>query len=226
MGPDGQIVAPDRSGTPREILSPLVARNGFASYQIVVRVPADKPFQLYIAQNPEGSIQTALYHAEFSGGVPNRLTKVTPPARGRGAVDCYWLDLWIPPDATPGRMRVEAQLNVDDRWIIYPMEIRIAETRIPKIDTPLTLMPSPDLPSDTAAYGPWRAVTCGVDPNGRPGVDDVPSVFYMIQRNAWQDVALAGERGDKTLWCGPETPGRNGNPEWYLRLRDELIRRR
>ena len=38
--PFGGIVEPDRAWKPREILSPAVSRNGFASFHIAVSVPA------------------------------------------------------------------------------------------------------------------------------------------------------------------------------------------
>src|SRR5437667_9059574 len=39
VNPRGEILAADATPKPREILSPAVVRNGFASFQIVVRSP-------------------------------------------------------------------------------------------------------------------------------------------------------------------------------------------
>src|ERR1041385_4727377 len=50
--PLGAIVAADRAESPREILSPAVARNGFASFHIAVSVPLQTNYFLYVVTNP------------------------------------------------------------------------------------------------------------------------------------------------------------------------------
>src|SRR5262245_52410241 len=54
----GQPTAPE---FPREILSPAAVRNGITSFQIVVNVPEGKPWELYVAQNPEDFMAVTLY---------------------------------------------------------------------------------------------------------------------------------------------------------------------
>jgi len=43
------VVAPEH---PREILSPAIARNAFASFQVVVQVAKGARYTLHIGQNP------------------------------------------------------------------------------------------------------------------------------------------------------------------------------
>jgi len=46
VDPFGDVVAVDRTVNPREILSPAVARNAFASFHVAVSVPEREPFEL------------------------------------------------------------------------------------------------------------------------------------------------------------------------------------
>src|SRR5437660_10060473 len=63
--PFGKVVAADRAETPREILSPAVARNGFASFHVVVSVPPESNYFLYIVTNPVDACRVALYKERF-----------------------------------------------------------------------------------------------------------------------------------------------------------------
>lgn len=222
IDPSGSIVAADRGGTPREILSPSVARNAYASYHVVVSLPPGKAFELHLAQNPENSVRTSLYREIQESSIPDRLDLLAPPASGRSSeterVFCYWLDLWIPAEARPGRIRVEAQLHTDDRWIIYPMELRITAARVPDIRPRPAALPPIDSRSDTAVYGPWRAAFCGSPETPAPA--GPVTIRSLIRRNALQDVALAANHTSRR-WCDP--PGSKDSPEWYLRVRDALV---
>ena len=53
MDPFGQTVREDLQDSQREILSPAVARNAFASFRVVVDIPAGKPYYLHVGLNPE-----------------------------------------------------------------------------------------------------------------------------------------------------------------------------
>ena len=42
--PFGNVVPVDHTGEPREILSPALARNAFASFHVIVTIPERDPF--------------------------------------------------------------------------------------------------------------------------------------------------------------------------------------
>src|SRR5438093_1305183 len=121
VDPFGRIVAADRAETPREILSPAVARNGFASFHVAVSVPPPANYFLYVVTNPVSACRIALYKEHFvkikGGWVPDALTEVRrlpdfgavpdPDEQIPGQnTRVYLLDVWIPPDAGAGRFRL------------------------------------------------------------------------------------------------------------------------
>ncbi len=111
---------------PREILSPALARNGFASFQLVVE-PSDAtlPWELYVAQNPENAVAVTLYRE--SG---DKLERVAQPVSGTG-VQVFWIDLYTAKTAPVERIKVEPQLHYKNDWVIYPMEGRVMDAIIP-----------------------------------------------------------------------------------------------
>src|SRR5580765_571122 len=78
--PFGGIVAADRGQRPREILSPAIARNGFASLHIAVSVPRNESYFLYSVPNPVTACRVALYKERFvktrSGWIPDKLVEL------------------------------------------------------------------------------------------------------------------------------------------------------
>ncbi|HBY64585.1 MAG TPA: hypothetical protein DEH78_32600, partial [Solibacterales bacterium] len=149
VDPFGETVRQDRTGEPREILSPAVGRNGFTSYRLLVEFPLEREFTIHIAQNPDNTVKAALYREIYAkagdGWVPDKLEPVPLPYTGKIAdpgraianqkTQSFWLDVFVPPDAPVGRFRLEVQLWTGDRWIIYPMEIRI-QTHIYPVERP------------------------------------------------------------------------------------------
>src|SRR6202158_2570466 len=121
VDPFGNIVAADRAEHPREILSPAVARNGFASFHVVVSVPPATNYFLYVVTNPLNACRVALYKEHFvktpKGWIPDALAEVRrlpdfgvmpdPDENIPGQnTRVYLLDLWIPPDADVARFRL------------------------------------------------------------------------------------------------------------------------
>ena len=236
VDPLGSIVAIDRAEQPREILSPAVARNGYASFHVVVSVPPKTNYLLYVVTNPLDACRVTLYKEHFvktgGGWIPDALAEVNrlPDFGAMPDPDedipgqntrVYLLDVWIPPDADPGRFRLEAQLKVG-YWIVRPMEVRVIPARVP---------------DGSGGRGPGRAATLprveeGADAaaaavlNDRisgtlsPAPAEPLTVREIIRRNAIQDMALAGspealEKLRKGL------PNRKTlGAEWYLRIRD------
>lgn len=248
VDPFGSIVAADRSLDPREILSPGVARNGHAIFHVVVSVPPNQPYFLYVVPNPLDACVVDVYKEHFvktsAGWVPDALTElhrlpdfgVTPdPDDGVAAQDTrlYLLDLWIPPDAAPRRFRVEVQLKVGT-WTIRPLEVRILAARIPGLPAasgPIDL-PRIEEGADAAALGPLLDYI-----NGRPLAAEAKplTVRGVIRRDAVQDMALAatlipaaaGRRALARhalglLFDNYRYYPRISGAEWYLKLRDYL----
>jgi len=245
VDPFGEIVPADRGVGPREILSPAVARNAWASFHVVITAPPATTYLLYVVTNPLNACRVALYKEHFektaAGWAPDRLTELTrlpdfgaipDPADGVDGqtTRAYLLDLWIPPDADVARFRLEVQLKVGT-WVVRPMEVRVIAPRVPdlRVATEAVLLPPVSSGADAVALGVLS------DYQGRtyPSPDTVRAI---IRRNAVQDMALAS-RMDAAV-AGPEalrrrwealkwSGGSSASPhptgaERYLRLRDWL----
>lgn len=176
----------------REVLSPAVGRNGYFSLQAIVAVPEGQKYSLFVAQNPVESFTPTLYRVRASN-LDAEALPVEEESRGESV---FWLDLWIPPTAPVKRVRVELQLHVNDRWIIYPMEFRVTEAVFPETS------------------GPW----CGPAKAAPPLTRDA-----FIERNRLQDAAFARSRPDfDALRADVCAPG--GDGERYLTVRTRLLR--
>ncbi len=215
IGANGDVIAP---AMPREILSPAVARNGFTSFQVVVKVPAATPWNLYVAQNPENAVRVTLYRENG-----NRLEPVMQPARGTGT-QIFWMDLWPDKGAPARRIKVEPQLNINNDWVIYPMEVRIMPATIPD-------GVSADGTRTTAPAEVMREFLCGAPPaaSAKPaaGADTGITIAALQFRNAQQDRALAVQAPRTELQAkfgACDAPPPADNPEWYFRVRDFLYR--
>jgi hypothetical protein len=228
--PYGAIVTPDRSPTPREILSPGVARNGWASFHVAVRAPANTSYLLYVMTNPANACRVELYKEHFvktpAGWIPDRLTPLQRlPDYGfvpdpddsvpEQTTRVYLLDLWIPPDSSAGRFRLEVQLKTGT-WVIRPLELRVLNAKIPDVGEAVgeAALPPIESPIDYSAAGPpLRA--CG----------PLTTVRSAICRNAAQDMALAEQSATTEMlrnwWWNFNMPRVLG-AEWRLRMRDLL----
>lgn len=240
----GKVVKPDQGGKPREILSPAMIRNAHATLRVVIHPPKDKWYTLHISQNPDDAVGITLYRElPAAGGSPylDKLEKVKLPVQGKGAgVESFLLDVWVPGLAPARRIRLEAQLNDGQGWILAPMEVRILAGIAPQLKSVSTTLPRVDQPSDTAARGALREYVCDDKPQA---MASSVNVRELIRRNALQDVAIArtlqvswgreklqaaivqaAGGADVASWCAaPPQPSAYG-PEWYLRVRDFLYR--
>jgi hypothetical protein len=207
----GEVVAPEN---PREILSPAVARNAFSSFQLAIQVPRGVKFLVYIGQNPDNAAKVSVYRRDAGKLVP-----VVIPYEGVSS-QVLWMDLWVDGSAPVRRVKIEPQIGIGGDWLTYPMEVRVTEASAvmeaapagPAISEPLDLM---------------RAFLCGGQ--ARPLSGAMPLGAELRFRNARQDVALA-RAGSPALreelkkamgGCGASAPA---DPEFYLRLRDVLLR--
>jgi hypothetical protein len=238
--PFGVPVAPDRDMTPREILSPTVARNGHLTVHVVVTGPSGTNYFLYAASNPAGILKLNLYREYFvpcgSGYCPDWVTPVGSPSFGAipesihdarpgmasQTTRCYLLDIYAPADTPPRRVRVEALLKIGT-WQVAPMEVRIMAPLVPDSGGALAaenLAPLSAPASATAQIQLLRHLA------GLPA--QIPPEFLrvqdFIQRNAAEDALLAGPAFLPELnllaWSPVRWP-RVGS-EWYLKVRDFL----
>jgi hypothetical protein len=202
LDPAGNVLAVDQAPRPREILSPAVIRNAYASYWVAVTAPAGAGFYLFLGQNPDKSVKPAIYKVVYerrgTAWWPDRLEPLPVDEDGQvadpGALAAgqtariYWLDLWVPAQTPVGRFRLEVQLNVGDEWVIYPLEMRALD---PVLGAPaLTASPlAPvDAPADATVREALRGYLCGA---GKQDRDEGLTIRRLIRRNARQDVALA-----------------------------------
>jgi len=209
---------------------------------------------LFAAQNPEDTLKLTLYRERFQrtgeGRIPDQLVRVETPFDSRTipsedripgqTTTVFWLDAWVPAQAPVGRMRLEVQLNVGDHWVIAPMEVRIRPARIPGHAEPEAALPPVEAPADRAALHPLRVYLCGAAEGGRK---EAMTVRSLVRRNAWQDVALAraleatlgvqavregilraAGASELDAWCRDPIPPPELGAEWYLRVRDFLLR--
>src|SRR4051812_17931893 len=110
LDPYGAVVAADRGLAPREILSPAVARHGYASFHIAISAPPKESYLLYVATNPLNACRVSLYKEHFAktsrGWIADALTEIKqlpdfgvvpdPDDGVEGQTTrLYLLDLWI-----------------------------------------------------------------------------------------------------------------------------------
>lgn len=246
VGSDGKVIAQDRMERPREILSPALARNGFASYFLTANIPPGTEYILEVGQNPENAVRIVLYRQHYNpNGVPDRLEKVDLPVQGRTITEehqTFWMDVWVDANTPVQRIKLEAQLWVGSRWVLYPMEARIVNTRIPQFQPKFWGLPAPEARADVGVVSPWRDYLCR--PLNAEFQPKETTIRVLQQRNFQQDVTLARMLGrDVTIqafvrgglapenavpdnWCNlPVDQWRSSlSTEWYLKVRDYLYR--
>jgi hypothetical protein len=257
IDPFGKVVLADRARRadvrPREILSPGFAMNAHASYHIAVTVPAGTPFTLFVGQNPENFPDVAVYKEIYTRRgaqwIPDGLKPVTLPYTDRlpdpstpilgQTTVTFFMDLQVPVDVGVRRTKLEPQLYLEDRWITYPMEVRILHATIPAHEMGSVSLAGIEEPSDATARSALRRYLCGSSV-GDPATRNV--IRWFVARNALEDTALArsleSRAGLKVLpeilrlagspdpgkWCETPVFPQELGPEWYLRLRDALYR--
>ena len=241
VNPQGEILSVDATPKPREILSPAVVRNGFASFHVVVRSPRVTSYFLFVATNPTNIVRTTLYKEEFvkrgEDWIPDALKPLRSPNFGAipdgeasipGQTACvYLLDVWVPPEAPPGTMRLEVQLKVGV-WIIYPMEIRILPAVVPQISSSAPRpLPAVEERADESVEVPLlRFMEHHSAGTHRPKSALPQTLREVIRRNAEQDMALAQALDSKTLISAmkEKLAASSGGGEWYLTIRDLIYR--
>ena len=253
VDPFGEVVAADRTPQPREILSPGVARNAFASFQIAATVPERTPFFLFVQTNPPDIFQISLYEELYvktgAGWIPDALQPAKVPAFGalpylpspipKQTTLSYWLDLWVPADASVQRVRLEVLMKIGSGWVMYPMEVRVLPAVVPTVPDHHAALPLITARADASVWSSFRNFLCNARETGR---DERLSTRRLIHRNAIQDLALARSLdaahqgdvraaivrriglGDRARWCQSPLAAGELDTEWSLRVRDLLYR--
>jgi hypothetical protein len=240
FNPWGEVVTQDREIRPREVLSPAVPRNGHLTVQVVVTAPPGTNYFLYTAQSPADTLQIKIYREHFvrcgEDYCPDWLAEQRSPSFGAipesiyrlpgQNTRCYLLDIWVPPDVPPRRVRVETLLKVG-YWLVAPMEVRVIAPLVPdsgRITRREDRAEVEARSSDTAQRQLLRYVN-GLPPEVPPGILRLRDV---LQRNAAEDMLLAAQLGFRnpqlnllawTPFVFPQT-----GAEWYLRVRDLIYR--
>jgi hypothetical protein len=254
VDPFGDVVAADRTANPREILSPALARNAFASFHIAVSAPEREPFFVYVQTNPANVFEISLYQELYvktsAGWIPDALEPSKMPAfgtlpylplpiAGQNTVS-YWMDVWVPKETPVQRVRIEVLMKIGLGWVMYPMEVRVTPAVVPSVEADSAALPQGIARADASVFGPFRNFICGGRESRR---EEKLSVRQFIHRNAVQDLALArsleaAERsdlrgevlkrlglGERAAWCKAPISLDQLGSEWFLRVRDLLYRR-
>lgn len=231
---DGEILKADQGGRVREILSPMAVRGGYSTFRIVVEAPPGEEFWLYIGQNPDDNAQATLYREVHKDGVPDALEKVEQPYQGQVAagakVATFLLDLYYDRTAAIERVKIEPQLHIDKRWIIYPMEVRVTAALLPSSRPAMGAYAATDraLRAEGPAFAALREHLCGAKPAAAEATD--LTARRLMYRNARQDLALVATLPeakrrellpDAKSFCAGEAE----LPfEGWLRMREQIYR--
>lgn len=209
----GEVTSPEE---PREILSPAIARNAFASFQIVVQAPKGAHFALFVGQNPDHAVDVTIYRE--TGGL---LERVALPFEG-DETSVLWMDVWADRSAPVRRIKIEPQLNVNGDWVVYPMEARVMEAVVPD----MALREKGSEPPVEVL----RMPLCGqMDRRVIVGGDPTIRIAGLRFRNAQQDAKLVLHASEADVnavrslmgGCKGDPPA---NAESYLKIRDYLFR--
>jgi hypothetical protein len=160
--PFGGIVAADSRATgvqtgfhdTRSPLSLAGARSGYVSFQLVVKLPEGGDYRLDVTlENKSGKLQLELFREWFHLNesdkryYPDALVPVALPYGSRvpdpdnriekQTAQAFWVDIWIPGDASPGLYRCMAVLQTGKGKMTLPVELKVADARIPDEDVVL-----------------------------------------------------------------------------------------
>jgi hypothetical protein len=251
VDPFGNFVEPDSKGPVREILSPLLARNGHATFQVVVRTTPGEYYYLFVGTNPQDLFRISVYKQiwtkEGEDWIPNQIVPVTLPHLSRipdptagidgQVVECYLLDVFVPAETQTGRVKLEPQIHSEGVWATYPMEVRISDVTVPPHNPTAGLLPNLSEPAYAAIVGPIREYLCG---KPEKGGGEQNGILSLIRRNVLEDLAVARSREtelgkeriaeallgqlsmDAAKFCAASAIDSAAGAEWYLRGRDFL----
>ncbi|HNY39304.1 MAG TPA: hypothetical protein PKJ41_02875 [Bryobacteraceae bacterium] len=246
LRPDGEVALSDRTQPAQEFISPAIPRGGVLTVRLGVEVPQGMKYSLFIGQNPDGTAQYRLYQERYvqvgQEWLPDEIAPVGLPqgatlSAGQ-SVQSYLLDIRIPATAKPQRFRLEIQLNVGERWVIYPMEIRIRDLIVRAEPEIVANTIRPDQRVDAALLIPLMGFACGT--TWKKGDGQLRRGGDLITRNAMTDLLVAQQRmkletreavvstilraggyQSREAFCARPSPV-PASAEWWLRVRKYL----
>lgn len=246
LKPDGEVAVADRAAGRHEFISPAIPRGGNLTLRLGVEAPQGMRYSLFVGQNPDDTARCRLYQERYTQvgqeWLPDELTPVDLPhgamlSQGQ-SVQSYLLDIHIPATLKPQRFRLEIQLNVGERWVIYPLEVRVRDITVRAAPELVANPARTEQRADSALLVPLMGFACGTawkkgDGRMRRGAD-------LINRNILIDLLLAQDRAktetrdavvttilkaggykSREAFCAKPTPVPAG-PEWWLKVRNYL----
>lgn len=204
VDPFGKIVAADRADSPRELLSPALARNAWTSFLVAITPPPAGSYSLYLGLNPEKATRLEASQVLFAGRrgawIPDGLEKLEMSPEGRlpaiaaqvpgQTVLLYWIDVFVDGDAPVRRVRLEIQMHDGEVWEIHPLELRIRPPVVPPARGPLEPLGPIEASSSESARNVLRGWICEQAVSSTPA-QGASNIRARIRRNARQDAALA-----------------------------------
>src|SRR5579863_8710700 len=154
--PFGGIVAPDRTsgGGFVRALSLEGARGGYVSFHLAVKKNTPGAYTLTLRFEGDASkLKADLFREWFhftdsdKQYYPDALIPVDQPYRSRlpepdnrvpqQTAQAFWVDLWIPPDATPATYHARAVVEADGQTSSLPIQLKVLPAVIPGEDVML-----------------------------------------------------------------------------------------
>ncbi len=246
LRPDGQIAAVDRAVPGHEFISPAIPRGGRMTLRLGVEAPQGISYSLFVGQNPDNTAQCRLYQERYSqigqewlpdGAAAVNLPHVATLSQGQ-SVQSYLLDIYVPATVKPHRFRLEVQLNVGERWVIYPLEMRVRDVVVRAEPELVANPPRPEQRADSSLLIPLMGFVCGTA--WKKGDGQLRRAGDFITRNVMIDLLLAQERAkqetrdgvvamilkaggypSRESFCARPSPVPAG-AEWWLRVRNYL----
>jgi hypothetical protein len=150
--PYGGLVPADRQADRRAVVL-RGARNGWVSFQLLVKLPQPGPYRLDVKlAGTGGQVEAELFREWFHKAArdgryyPDALIPVRMPVEARlpepdnridnQTAQAYWVDLWIARDAPEGRIPGEAALEWKGRRERLPFQLEVLPASVPDEDIP------------------------------------------------------------------------------------------
>jgi hypothetical protein len=156
--PFGNIVEADRGKGEREntnkaqpkTIQQRTARNGYLSFQLMVRIPQGSPYTLSVSFGKQSDVQIDLlktwYHLQRADKkyIPDALIPVTNPYRSAmpdsenkiagQTAQAFWVDVWVPRETKPGIIEGEAMLQAGSERSSLKLQLEVLRATIPDED--------------------------------------------------------------------------------------------
>lgn len=246
LRPDGGVAELDKVATPHEFISPAIPRGGILTIRLGVEAPQGIRYSLFVGQNPEDTARCRLYQERYTQTgqewLPDEITPVDLPhgavLAANQSVQSYLLDIHIPASLKAQRFRLEIQLNVGERWVIYPLEIRVRDVVVRAEPELIANSVRPEQRADSALLIPLMGFACGTA--WKKGDGRMRRAADLINRNILVDLLLAQDRAkaetreavvatiikasgfkSREAFCAKPSPVPAG-AEWWLKVRNYL----